>query len=94
MVDEPVQTVHFLPQKTHRRGFSADDDTMQMSSFCFGKGISDWGPLTIYGLAKSGDIYAIAPFLPVNAYVGRSGTKLSILTLLHVELYPNCISSR
>ena len=46
-------------------GFSADDiNASRAVAFCFGEGKGDWGPLTIYGLMKNGDISAISPFLP------------------------------
>ncbi|KAG9002874.1 hypothetical protein FRB90_011299 [Tulasnella sp. 427] len=68
-VEEPLQTLYFLPQKVRRRGYQADQGAEQVVSFTFGKGVADWGPLTVYALAKSGDIYAMAPFLPTYADV-------------------------
>lgn len=66
-VEEPLQTLQFLEQRAQRRGFRADMDADQLVSFCFGKGSADWGPLTVYGLAKSGDIYGLSPFIPTYA---------------------------
>ena len=66
-VDEPLQTLHFLHQKSRRRGIQADVDAEQIVSYCMGKGVADWGPLTVYALARSGDIYAMSPFLPTYA---------------------------
>lgn len=59
--------LHFLEQKTRRRGFQADLGAEQIVSFCLGKGPGDWGPLTIYALARNSDIYAMSPFLPTQA---------------------------
>ncbi|KIO30221.1 hypothetical protein M407DRAFT_20688 [Tulasnella calospora MUT 4182] len=67
--EEPLQTLYFLPQKSRRRGYQADRGAEQIVSFTFGKGVADWGPLTVYALARSGDIYAVAPFLPTHADV-------------------------
>ncbi|KAG1820314.1 uncharacterized protein BJ212DRAFT_1339285 [Suillus subaureus] len=36
------------------------------------KGKADWGPLTVYAVMRSGDIYAICPYMPKNASVPSS----------------------
>lgn len=65
---EPTQTVSFVPETTKGRSFAAQDASeRETTSFTFGRGTSDWGPLTVYALMRSGDIYAICPYLPVNA---------------------------
>ena len=46
-----------------------DDLEREVASFTLGKGRADWGPLTVYAVMKSGDIYSICPYLPTNAYV-------------------------
>ncbi|KIY73757.1 hypothetical protein CYLTODRAFT_193304 [Cylindrobasidium torrendii FP15055 ss-10] len=73
--EEPQQILSFVPERPRRRGFSAasaDTDDYEAASFTLGKGRGDWGPLTIYGVMKSGDIYAICPYLPRNASVPSS----------------------
>ncbi|TIB92557.1 hypothetical protein E3Q18_02288 [Wallemia mellicola] len=55
------------------KGFSADDErSTECVSFDIGRGDSDWGPLTLYGLMKNGDVFAICPFMPNNAQVPTS----------------------
>lgn len=65
--DEPLKTVEFIRDK--RRGSFAvrDESENSVASFAFGKGKADWGPLTIYAVMKSGDVYAMCPYLPENA---------------------------
>lgn len=72
--EEPAQTISFLKSKPtpslrpYARGFSADDEDASVAvSFCIGEGQADWGPLTLYGLMRNGDILAICPFLPARA---------------------------
>lgn len=68
--DEPQQTVSFMPERRASRSFLAQDSTeREVASFTLGKGAADWGPLTVYALTKSGDIYSLCPYLPKNAYV-------------------------
>ena len=65
--DEPRKTMNLVSEKK-TNGFSASDDyERDVASFTFGKGKADWGPLTLYVLMKSGDIYAICPYVPENA---------------------------
>lgn len=68
--EEPSQTLSFVKEvdASKRKGFSSDDvDASVAVSFCLGQGDSDWGPLTIYGLMRNGDVVAICPFLPKKA---------------------------
>lgn len=70
-VEEPSQTVSFLPTGGGERkgGFSSDDAGEESAvGFCVGEGIG-WGPLTVWGLMKNGDVRAVSPFLPRKAYV-------------------------
>lgn len=68
--DEPQQTVSFVPERRMSHSFLADDAAeREVASFSLGKGRADWGPLTVYALMKSGDIYAVCPYMPKNAYV-------------------------
>ena len=67
--EEPQQTVSFMPERTHGSTARGDSSSREFVSFCMGKGKADWGPLTVYGLTKSGDIWAICPFMPSNVYV-------------------------
>ena len=83
--EEPLQTLCFLHtsmmpgsnnisvQSTKSKGFSADDErASECVSFDIGKCDNDWSPLTLYGMMKNGDIYAICPFIPTNASVSSS----------------------
>ncbi|KAK4052043.1 hypothetical protein OIV83_002337 [Microbotryomycetes sp. JL201] len=60
--------------RAHRhRGFSAiDQDAETAVGFCLGSGKGDWGPATLYGLMKNGDIKALCPFLPKKASIPAS----------------------
>ncbi|KLO19835.1 hypothetical protein SCHPADRAFT_864426 [Schizopora paradoxa] len=70
--DEPCKVVDFVPPRKSG-SFAADDDLeREVSSFTFGKGKADWGPLTIYASMKSGDVYAMCPYLPERASVPAS----------------------
>lgn len=46
--------------------FDADTDHTAGSA---SRGPSDWSPLTIFGLMKNGDVWALCPFLPKSAVV-------------------------
>ncbi|KAI1796250.1 hypothetical protein LXA43DRAFT_989000 [Ganoderma leucocontextum] len=71
--DEPQQTLSFVPEKKKGNSFLADDGgEREAISFALGKGRADWGPLTVYAVMRSGDIYAISPYLPKNASVPSS----------------------
>jgi nucleoporin NUP82 len=78
--EEPAQLVDFCQEEAisrrtsstgggpSRLGLSAEDVDGDIAvSFCFGAGSGDWGPLTIYCLMRNGDLYAVSPFVPVNA---------------------------
>ncbi|KAH9850721.1 hypothetical protein C2E23DRAFT_833937 [Lenzites betulinus] len=67
--DEPQQTLSFVSEKK-KSSFDAEDASeREVASFTFGKGKADWGPLTVYATVRSGDIYAICPYMPQNASV-------------------------
>ncbi|TIA90313.1 hypothetical protein E3P99_01621 [Wallemia hederae] len=58
------------PPTPARKGFSADDErSEECVSFDIGKSDTDWAPLTLYGLMRNGDVYAICPFIPNQAQV-------------------------
>ena len=46
-----------------------DEFEREVASFSLGKGRADWGPLTVYAVTRSGDIYSICPYMPQNASV-------------------------
>ncbi|KDE05844.1 hypothetical protein MVLG_03787 [Microbotryum lychnidis-dioicae p1A1 Lamole] len=85
-VEEPTQTLSFIedhPQQTSRstpskrsggpRGFSAEDKNAKKAvAMCLGGGQADWGPLTLFGLMRNGDVVAICPFLPKKASLPAS----------------------
>ena len=67
--DEPLQVVSFVPDRKPNKSFNAVDAAeREVASFTLGKGKADWGPLTIYAVMKSGDVYAVCPYMPKNAY--------------------------
>ncbi|KAI0265178.1 hypothetical protein BC834DRAFT_880424 [Gloeopeniophorella convolvens] len=71
--EEPVQVVSFVPERRASRTFNAfDTSEREVASFALGKGKADWGPLTIYAAMKSGDVYAVSPYMPVNASIPSS----------------------
>lgn len=67
--DEPQQLLSFLPERKSKALSAESEFTREVVSFSLGKGRADWGPLTLYALTKSGDIYALCPYLPRNASV-------------------------
>lgn len=67
--EEPQQILSFVPERKSGSFMAEDDSEREVASFTLGKGRADWGPLTVYAAMKSGDIYSICPFLPVNSYV-------------------------
>ncbi|KAI0952617.1 hypothetical protein AcV7_008361 [Taiwanofungus camphoratus] len=70
--EEPQQVLSFVPEK-RKSSFSAGDESeREVASFTLGKGRADWGPLSIYAVMKSGDIYAISPYMPKNASLPSS----------------------
>ncbi|KAM5534279.1 hypothetical protein V8D89_012007 [Ganoderma adspersum] len=71
--DEPQQTLSFVPEKKKGSSFLADSGgEREAISFALGKGRADWGPLTVYAVMRSGDIYAISPYVPKNASIPSS----------------------
>jgi len=67
--EEPQQVLSFVPDKK-KNSFLADEGAeREVASFAFGKGKADWGPLTVYTIMRSGDIYAICPYMPQNAAI-------------------------
>ncbi|KAF9055104.1 hypothetical protein BDZ89DRAFT_1055715 [Hymenopellis radicata] len=68
--EDPQQLLTFVSDKKSGKSFVDEDpDDRQVASFALGKGRGDWGPLTIYAVMKSGDIYSICPYMPRNASV-------------------------
>lgn len=65
--EEPRQVLSFFPEKKSRSFLAQDPAEREVTSFTLGKGRADWGPLTVYALTRSGDIYAICPYMPRNA---------------------------
>jgi len=65
--EEPQQVLSFVPEKKTKSFIADDGSEREVVSFVLGKGRADWGPLTMYALMKSGDIYAICPYMPKNS---------------------------
>ncbi|THH33582.1 hypothetical protein EUX98_g536 [Antrodiella citrinella] len=70
--EEPQQVVSFVPEKKSKSYLAEDSAEREVASFTLGKGKADWGPLTLYALMKSGDIYSISPYMPKNACIPTS----------------------
>lgn len=70
--DEPQQVLSFVPERKSKSYLAEDESEREVVSFALGKGRADWGPLTVYALMKSGDIFAVCPYLPRNASVPSS----------------------
>ena len=64
--EEPQHVISFAPDRKNSSFVAEDDAEHEVASFTLGKGNFDWGPLTMYALMRSGDIYAICPYMPVN----------------------------
>lgn len=65
-----MQSISFFSEQKLRSGFSAEDPAAREAvSYSIGQGSGDWSPMTLYAGMRNGDIYAICPFLPVNACV-------------------------
>lgn len=72
-IEEPQQVLSFVPEKKTSKSYLAEDPAeREVASFTLGKGKADWGPLTVYAVMRSGDIYAICPYMPQNASVPSS----------------------
>ncbi|KIK65419.1 hypothetical protein GYMLUDRAFT_38873 [Collybiopsis luxurians FD-317 M1] len=68
--EEPQQVLSFIPERKPGKSFVAEDASeREVVSFALGKGRADWGPLTVYAVMRSGDVYAICPYMPQNASV-------------------------
>jgi nucleoporin NUP82 len=66
--EEPQQVLSFVPEKKTSKSYLAEDPAeREVASFTLGKGKADWGPLTVYAIMRSGDIYSICPYMPRNA---------------------------
>ena len=65
--EEPQQVLSFVPDKKKNSYLAEEGSEREVASFTFGKGKADWGPLTVYAIMRSGDIYAICPYMPQNA---------------------------
>ncbi len=65
--EEPQQILSFVPERKSKSFVAEDESEREVASFTIGKGKADWGPLTIYVVMRSGDIYAICPYMPKNA---------------------------
>ncbi|EIM88529.1 uncharacterized protein STEHIDRAFT_77614 [Stereum hirsutum FP-91666 SS1] len=73
--EEPQQVVSFVQPRPPKKSKSyrvVDESEYEVASFTFGKGLADWGPLTVYAVLKSGDIYACCPYMPQNASIPSS----------------------
>ena len=67
--EEPQQVLSFVPEKRPKAFMAEDESEREVASFTLGKGRADWGPLTVYAITRSGDIYSICPYMPQNACV-------------------------
>lgn len=67
--EEPQQVLSFVSEKKPKAFMAEDESEREVASFTLGKGRADWGPLTVYAITRSGDIYSICPYMPQNAYV-------------------------
>ncbi|KAI0321851.1 hypothetical protein OF83DRAFT_162519 [Amylostereum chailletii] len=71
--EEPTQIISFTSERRTSKTFNAFDAAEQeVASFTLGKGRADWGPLTIYAVMKSGDVYSVCPYMPKNASIPSS----------------------
>ena len=65
--EEPQQILSFVPERKTKSYLAEDASEREVASFTLGRGKADWGPLTVYAVMKSGDIYSICPYMPRNA---------------------------
>ncbi|KAF7301405.1 hypothetical protein MIND_00705700 [Mycena indigotica] len=70
--DEPQQVLSFVPERKGKAFVAEDASEREVASFSLGQGQADWGPLTVYAVMKSGDIYAMCPYMPKNAAIPSS----------------------
>jgi nucleoporin NUP82 len=65
--EEPQQVLSFVPERRSKSFLAEDASEREVASFTLGKGKADWGPLTVYAVMRSGDVYSICPYMPQNA---------------------------
>jgi nucleoporin NUP82 len=65
--EEPQQVLSFVPEKKTKSYLAEDISEREVASFTLGRGNADWGPLTVYTVMRSGDVYCICPYMPRNA---------------------------
>jgi hypothetical protein len=65
--EEPQQVLTFMHQRAQGAYLAEHISEREVASFTLGKGKADWGPLTVYAITKSGDVYSICPYMPKNA---------------------------
>lgn len=65
--EEPQQIISFVSERKKMSVMMDDPSEREVASFSLGKGKADWGPLTVYAVMRSGDIYAVCPYMPRNA---------------------------
>ncbi|KAF7331967.1 hypothetical protein MKEN_00077000 [Mycena kentingensis (nom. inval.)] len=70
--EEPQQVLSFVPERKSKSFLAEDASEREVASFSLGQGRADWGPLTVYTVMKSGDIYAMCPYMPKNASIPSS----------------------
>ncbi|TCD66933.1 hypothetical protein EIP91_000711 [Steccherinum ochraceum] len=70
--EEPQQVLSFVPEKKSKSFLAEDSAEREVASFTLGRGKADWGPLSVYALMKSGDIYSLCPYMPTNASIPSS----------------------
>ncbi|KAJ7283796.1 hypothetical protein C8J57DRAFT_1171692 [Mycena rebaudengoi] len=70
--EEPQQVLSFVQERKTKSFVAEDTSEREVASFALGQGRADWGPLTMYALMKSGDVYAICPYMPKNASIPSS----------------------
>ncbi|KAJ7086738.1 hypothetical protein C8R44DRAFT_862052 [Mycena epipterygia] len=70
--EEPQQVLSFVPERKAKSFVAEDTSEREVASFSLGQGRADWGPLTVYAIMKSGDIYSICPYMPKNASIPSS----------------------
>ncbi|CAK5275712.1 unnamed protein product [Mycena citricolor] len=70
--EEPQQVLSFVPERRAGSYLAEDASEREVASFCLGQGRADWGPLTVYAVMKSGDVYSICPYMPKNASIPSS----------------------
>ncbi|KAG8722485.1 hypothetical protein FRC08_001541 [Ceratobasidium sp. 394] len=63
---EPQQTVDLLRPSENKLKYDVSGP-VEAVSFCLGQGAADWSPLTVFTLTSEGEVWAVCPFLPVNA---------------------------